>query len=173
MADKSSRVVFDICIYAMDYLSKTIQDHLKLTYGTHRNQRPHDKYTQMTALRDKTCVTLAENHINNLRAMVNSSNTSALLVNNANLAYNFPYLSPSAAADAASIACSSISRNSPFSALASRAGKTIELNTPIPYFEWAWGNCLGYNRSHRYRAKDLTDIICPNRNRPGVAEAAA
>ena len=112
--------------------------------------------------------------INNLQKLVNSSTTCALVVNNANLAYVLPDLSPSEATDAAYVACSSISRGLHFTNLASQAGKTIELNTPLPFFEWIWGTCLGCGGSHCYTDKGLTDsIISPNRNHPGAAEHAA
>ena len=128
----------------------------------------------MTALKDiKTYAALAEKRIRNLRAIVNSQTTNTLLVSNANLAFNIPGLSADAADDAASVACSSISRSSPFPTYDSQAKKTIELNTPIPPLEWVWGNCLGCNSAHRYRATGSTDIVSPNRNRPDVAEAAA
>ena len=58
----------DICLYAVDNMCPDIKDHLELSYTTHRTQQPHDKYSQMIALRDlKTHATLSEKHISNLQ----------------------------------------------------------------------------------------------------------
>ena len=106
--------------------------------------------------------------------MVSSSTANALMVNNANLADKIPGLSATIAADAASLACSSISRASPHPVLASQAEDTIKKNTTIPPFVWKHGDCLGCgDDNHRYLERNSSVIICPNKNRPGVAAAAA
>ena len=79
--------------------------------------------------------TLSEKHVNNLRAMVSSSTANALMVDNINLAINIPGLPANVAADAASLACSSISRAPPRHVFASQSKNTIGQNTKIPDFE--------------------------------------
>ena len=140
----------DVCLYVVDHLCDNVCDHLEVTYRSHRQQRFRDKYTHMRALQLlKIQCTLSEKHVNNLRAMVSSSTANALMVNNVNLAINIPGLSATVAANAASLACLSISRASPHPVLAYQAENTIEQNTKIPDFNWIYGDCLGCNRKYR------------------------
>ena len=112
----------DVCLYAVENLCEDVRDHLELTYRSHCQQYPHDKYTQMRTLQIlKIQCTLSEKHVYNLSVMLSSSTANALLVNNANLAINIPGLSTTVAADAAALACSSISCASPHPVFASQA----------------------------------------------------
>ena len=153
----------DICTFAVDHMSEDIRNQLLMTYTKHRQQRTRNKYTQMIALKDlKIHATLAEKNVTNTLNLVHATTTSALSAS--------AHITTVAASNH-SIAGSTITQNT-VQVNQSQAERTIAMNEAVP--GWKWGTCIGCGSTeHLYRAKHSSEIVCPNKGRPGVAEAAA